>query len=241
MKYNFFVDETWDHSLSHINQDFPYFLLCGILISDEENKKLNEQVNKLKIDFFWTTEVILHSRDIRKCEKAFKILFDLEIKEKFYDRLNQVIKDIDFQIISIWIKKEQYIKKYWKTAINPYQISLSYMLERVIFCIWNDGHRCDIFVEKRGKKEDKELLEYYNQVNSLWTYYVKSSDMRKCIWKFDFRWKYKNDVWIQLADLCAYPLVSYMRNNREKNPAFEIIKPKIYQKSWRLYGFKTHP
>lgn len=240
MKYYFYIDETWDHSLSNINEDFPYFLLCWILISEDENKKLNEQINSLKYDFFWTTEVILHSRDIRKCDKAFKILFDLKIKEEFYIRLNKVIENIDFKMISIWIKKEDYIKKYWKVAENPYQISLSYMLERLIFCLWNNWHTVDIIVEKRWKKEDRDLLEYYNKIYNIWTYYVKSSDFKTKITNFDFREKRKNDVWIQLADLCAYPIVWHIRS-KELNPAFDIIKSKFYQKNWKIYWFKVHP
>lgn len=240
MKYYFYIDETWDHSLSNINEDFPYFLLCWILLSEEENKKLNEKINALKFDFFWTTEVILHSRDIRKCDKAFKILFDLKIKEQFYNRLNKVIENIDFEIISIWIKKEEYIKKYWKIAENPYQISLSYMLERLIFCLWNNWHTVDIIVEKRWKKEDSSLLEYYNKIYNIWTYYVKSEDFKTKITSFDFREKRKNDVWIQLADLCAYPIVWHIKS-KEFNPAFEVIKWKFYQKNWNVYWFKVHP
>jgi hypothetical protein len=149
MKYYFFIDETGDHSLSNLNEDFPYFLLCGILISEDQYKIISEQVQSLKYDFFGTNEVILHSRDIRKCDKAFQILFDLKVKENFYTRLNQIMKEGDFQIIAVGIRKEEYIKKYGKIAENPYQISLSYMLERLMFCMGNNGNTVDIVVEKR--------------------------------------------------------------------------------------------
>lgn len=101
MKYYFFIDETGDHSLSNLNEDFPYFLLCGILMSEDQYKIISEQVQSLKYDFFGTNEVILHSRDIRKCDKAFQILFDLKVKESFYARLNQIMKEGDFQIIAV--------------------------------------------------------------------------------------------------------------------------------------------
>jgi hypothetical protein len=241
MKYYFFIDETWDHSLSNINEDFPYFLLCWVLISEVEYKKITEQVQTLKYDFFSTHEVILHSRDIRKCDKAFSILFDLKVKEDFYKRLNKVIWEWNFEIIAIGIRKEEYIKKYGKIAENPYQVSLSYMLERLVFCMWNNENTVDIIVEKRGKKEDAALLEYYNKVYSRGTFYIQWPEFNKRITSFDFRWKHKNDIGIQLADLCAYPLVSYIRNPKEPNPAFDILKPKIYQKEGKLYGFKIHP
>ena len=241
MRYYFFIDETWDHSLSNINEDFPFFLLCGVLISETEYKKMIEQVHALKHDFFWSHEVILHSRDIRKCDKAFSILFDLRVKEDFYKRLNKIIWEWEFQIIAIGIKKEEYIKKYGKIAENPYHISLSYMLEKLVFCMWKDANTVDIVVEKRGKKEDSALLEYYNKVYSRGTYYVKGEEFSKRITSFDFRGKHKNDIGIQIADLCAYPLVSYIRNPKEPNSAFDILKQKIYQKDDKLYGFKIHP
>ena len=78
-------------------------------------------------------------------------------------------------------------------------------------------------------------------IYSTWTYYVKSERFKSRIKWFDFRWKYKNDIWIQLADLCAYPLVSYIRNKTNTNLAYDILKEKIYQKDWKLHGFKIHP
>jgi hypothetical protein len=73
------------------------------------------------------------------------------------------------------------------------------------------------------------------------TYYIKASAFKKYITSFDFRAKHKNDIGIQIADLCAYPLVSNIRNPKEPNLAFGILKEKIYQKAGKLYGFKIHP
>ncbi|MDR0859719.1 MAG: DUF3800 domain-containing protein [Candidatus Peribacteria bacterium] len=68
MKYYFFIDESGDHSLQNVNEDFPYFLLCGILIAEEEYRKLEQKIITLKQSIFGSEKVILHSRDIRKCE-----------------------------------------------------------------------------------------------------------------------------------------------------------------------------
>jgi hypothetical protein len=67
-KYYFFIDESGDHSLQNVNADFPYFLLCGILIAEDEYKILEQKTIALKQTIFGTEKVILHSRDIRKCE-----------------------------------------------------------------------------------------------------------------------------------------------------------------------------
>ena len=40
-KYLLFIDECGDPSLESINQIFPVFTLMGILISEEEYRKIN--------------------------------------------------------------------------------------------------------------------------------------------------------------------------------------------------------
>jgi hypothetical protein len=84
LNYYFFIDESGDHGLSVINTDFPVFLLCGILIKEEDYQILRNEMDTLKRSIWDNKEVIFHSRDIRKCEKEFQKLFDLELKKHFY-------------------------------------------------------------------------------------------------------------------------------------------------------------
>jgi hypothetical protein len=81
MKYNLYIDESGDHGLSNLNPDFPIFLLCGIVISSVEYESLRLQFNHIKNEIWKSDHVIFHSRDIRKCEKEFKYLFDLKLSE----------------------------------------------------------------------------------------------------------------------------------------------------------------
>ncbi|MDR0859720.1 MAG: DUF3800 domain-containing protein [Candidatus Peribacteria bacterium] len=99
----------------------------------------------------------------------------------------------------------------------------------MIFCL--DEKRAinvEICVEKRGKKEDMALLTHYNTVLDQGTYFVNSQRFKEKIEKFSFQSKLHNDIGIQIADLCAYPLISFIRNPDKDNPAFKIIEPKIY-------------
>lgn len=127
-RYHFFLDETGDHGLTFIDENFPIFLLAGCLVEDCEYQRITEEINVFKQEFFNTTEVVLHSRDIRKCEGVFQVLFDLEIKKRFYERLNKIISGAKFTIISVAINKKNYIEKYGKVADNPYSTCLSYIL-----------------------------------------------------------------------------------------------------------------
>ena len=54
MKYHLYLDESRDHGLSFIDHKFPIFLLCGVLISDDEFTLLHHGVQIIKKNF-WNT------------------------------------------------------------------------------------------------------------------------------------------------------------------------------------------
>lgn len=81
-KHYMYVDECGNQNLSNFEATFPIFTLCGVIVSEEQNSALEGKVNAMKQRFWGTTGVILHSRDIRKCEKSFVNLFDLKVKKK---------------------------------------------------------------------------------------------------------------------------------------------------------------
>ncbi|WP_445732706.1 DUF3800 domain-containing protein [Mariniflexile sp.] len=133
MKYYLFLDESGDHGLKTIDKVFPIFLLCGILISEENYKLIRNEINQIKTEFWNNMNVIFHSRDIRKCNNEFQILFDLETKNKFYEAINNLVEKHQYDIIAASINKTEFIKKYGKLENDVYEISLSFILERQFF------------------------------------------------------------------------------------------------------------
>lgn len=188
MKYYFFLDETGDHGLSYVDKNFPIFLLCGCLFNEDALRKTEARLNDFKRKYFKTTEAILHSREIRKCEGAFQILFDLSLKENFYNDLNVILAEADFKIIGAAVNKEEHSKRYGKGAKDPYALSLSFVIERLIFCVdaMDKKDLVDIQSEKRGRKEDAMLLAHYNVVKDRGTFYVSASRMGQRLRSFKF-------------------------------------------------------
>ncbi|MDD4531664.1 MAG: DUF3800 domain-containing protein [Candidatus Pacebacteria bacterium] len=245
-RFKLFLDETGDHGLSFVDGNFPIFVLVGCLFSEDEYNKICQKINEFKLEFFKTTEVILHSRDIRKCEGPFQILFDLEVKKKFYEKLNSILGESDFIVIGSGVNKEEHIKRYGRGAKDPYSLSLSFVVERLMFCL--DKKRgdsvADIQIEKRGKNEDQQLLNQYNKILDSGTYYVSPDRLKRRIDKFDSAFKKENIIGLQIADLCAYPLARHILNPSEPYPPFDIIKSKIYCNdggNFDGYGLKVFP
>ena len=243
MKYYLFVDESGDHGLKTIDEGFPVFLLCGVLVSEMEYYKMDLNINASKIKYWNNINVILHSRDIRKCNNEFKILFDLKLKERFYDDLNHIFSSNKYKIISSAINKIEFIKKYGKLEDDVYEIALSFILESTIFCLdeAKDCSSLEIIIEKRGKKEDAKLSNHMNKLSQIGTYYVSKERIDKYNIKYKFLRKNENSNGLQISDLLAYPIAKKVIYPDGVNMPYELIKDKIYNKNGKLYGLKIFP
>ncbi len=73
---------------------------------------------------------------------------------------------LHFKIICSAINKDEYIKRYGKGAHDPYHISFSFIMERLVFCTDRIDKNAEIVImpEMRGKREDKLFISHYNSV-----------------------------------------------------------------------------
>ena len=140
----------------------------------------------------------------------------------------------------------EHIKRYGKWASNPYTLSLSFILEELpLLNSSGTGNTVQIYAEKRGRKEDSQLLSHFNSVLDSGTYYVSSVRLKKIIKSFRFHHKRENIIGLQIADLCAYPIARHILNPKEPYLPFEIIESKIYSEiktgRKRGWGLKVFP
>lgn len=243
MRYKLLLDESGDHGLANIDSNFPVFVLCGVLISDEEYSKMKTMMTALKEKYWGTNNVILHSRDIRKYNNEFQILFDPHIKQAFLSDLNELMTDIDYSIIVGAIRKEDFIKKHGKLRDDVYEVALSFIMERTIFCLDDkkDVEALEIGIEKRGKKEDRKLSNHIETIRGRGTYFVEGSRFRRLGSKPHFFSKRENISGLQMSDLLAYPIARYIIDSGRVNLPYQLIESKIYTKNGKKYGLKIFP
>ncbi|MDE7438440.1 MAG: DUF3800 domain-containing protein [Muribaculaceae bacterium] len=243
-RYNLYIDECGDHYLATYDRNFPIFTLCGILIPVKKINRLKFSIDNLKREFWNNTDIILHSRDIRKCEKHFQILFNNEIKQRFYSRVNEILGQQDiYIIICCSVLKEECIRKHGVEA-DVYGTALKYVLQRSIFCIDDlnaNGGKINIIVERRGKREDASLLQYFNGLLATGMHYITPERLNEHIDNFRFSHKKENVFGLQIADLIAYPISRYVMNPEKTNIAFDVIAPNIYQSNGKMLGLKIFP
>lgn len=241
-KYYLFIDECGDQNLENYNPDFPIFTLCGILVSQEERNHLIELIEDLKREFWGHNSIIFHSRDIRRCKKEFLNLLNPEIKTNFYNRLNSILGYSSYTIIACSIRKEPFVNIFSRSQ-DVYGLSLSYLIERSILCLEERGVNpsLEIIFEKRGKREDKSLIHFYNGLRITGTEWIPANRLIEVIDRFQGMSKKENNIGLQISDLVAYPISRKVLNPGIDNQSFEVIKPKIYSSHGAMIGLKIIP
>ena len=165
------------------------------------------------------------------------------MKKTFYEDINTIMKDSSYTIVSCSILKEPYIRKYGRLG-DVYGLSLSYIIERTVFFLDSVKEKetgLYIYAEKRGKKEDTALLNYYNEVLDRGTYFVKPARIKNYFKSFEFQGKQDNIIGLQIADLAAYPITRHVLDEHSVNYTFDILKPKIYTQRGKQHGLKIFP
>jgi hypothetical protein len=229
--YLIFADESGDHGLETIDPQFPLFALVFCMISkDEYVNQIVPSMQKLKFDFWGHDQIILHEHDIRKEKGPFGILrTNRELRESFYQRLNCIVEDAPFEIVTAIIDKERHRIRY-VDPFNPYEISMLFCMERMLARLCNRGQTgkvTHILVESRGNKEDRELeLEFRRICDNRARWGYKATDFSKIPFELVFVDKRSNSSGLQLADLVARPIALNVLKPDQPNRAFDIIRRK---------------
>ena len=245
-KYYLFIDECGDHNLVKYDPAFPVFTLCGILVSRDNLNSLNNDFKKLKLEIFGNTDIVIHSVDIRKWRDAFIVLKDEALRMKFFNGIERILSQNDaYIIVSCTILKEQ-LNKFCVRGEEEdvYGLSLSYLIERSIFCVDNltySNPDITIIVERRGKKEDAKLLNYYNGLRNRGTKWITPERLRSRIGRFEFKYKRDNIIGLQIADLIAYPVTQHILHPERPNRSYDAVKHNIFSDNGVLLGQKIIP
>lgn len=221
-EYIVFVDESGDHSLTSIDEQYPILVLCFLVINKKEYiQNLVPKVKQLKFDIFGHDSVILHERDIRRSTGDF---YRLSKEEKNYllTKLSDTISQTKFDIFAMVIDKKALKSKY-KYPDNPYHLGFQFGLERIKRFLRHEqtDSKLHIIVESRGKAEDEDLKHNFDHVITL-------PELNSLKAQLIFLSKESNSEGLQIADLCARPIGLSVLRKGQPNQAYEILKDKIY-------------
>ena len=237
--YIVYVDESGDHSLTSIDQQFPVFALSFCVVKkDAYMRSIVPAVQALKFKYWGHDAIVLHEHGIRKSKGDFTwMLTNKERREAFYCDLHRIMIDMPFDLIGSVIDKKAHVKTYLDPW-SPYDLALQFYLERLcIFLIerGQSGRLIHVVFECRGKREDDDLERKFRQIvtEESGVGYL-SPNFSAMEFKPTFAKKSINSTGLQLADLTARPLALWTIRPEQFNRTYSVIKDK-------LWGMKMFP
>lgn len=237
-----------------IDEGSKFFGLTSVLVEMDDINYLNQSTLNIKKNHWppagkhtyskCEKQVCLHSRDIRMKKLPFSMVKDYD---KLLDDITTMIYSLPLSISAAFIDKEKLYDKYKGFSQNPYTISLTFILERLVQRQLKDTDKLVIILESRGRLEDKFLLDSIVSLVTHGTPYVSKKVFEKIKGVyFNPKWKCDNGVYttycgLEIADLCAYPIFKYCRSGI-KDRAFLTLESKIRGfPNYNGYGLKVFP
>lgn len=244
-----FVDESGDHSLMSIDEQYPIFVLTFVIVrkADYANLIIPSFVN-LKHEFFGHDSIVLHSHHIRKPRGEFAFLLNSGLRQQFIDKLTATIAAAPFVAVATVIRKFEHRSRYPQPR-SPYDLALRFCMERAFRFLWEQGQRGQLtylIAESRGRAEDADLEIQFGRVcrnEHDWDvpFRLKIPEMPFAL---RFADKRENTIGLQLADLIAHPIGRHVLRPAQPNRAFDVLKPKLLARapgSYVGWGLKIFP
>jgi len=231
--YMIFIDESGDHSLVSIDEQYPVFVLTFCIIDKSEYaKQIVPTFTEFKMEFFGHDLSVLHSHEIRKPRGDFSILLNPATRERFMGRLNDLIAKTPMTVIGIVIRKAE-LKNRYATPQSPYDLALRFGLERAFSFLWSKKQKdrlVPIIAESRGRKEDADLeLQFRRITQNVHDWHMPAFNLaiEEISFELRFAGKQANSIGMQLADLAAHPIGRKVLKPDQPNRAYELLEGKL--------------
>ncbi|MGK9264125.1 DUF3800 domain-containing protein [Sinorhizobium meliloti] len=247
-----YVDESGDHSLTSIDENYLVFVLSFCIFEKVQySAQASRDLQDFKFRWFGHDSFVLHESDIVKRRFPFGFLQFDDIRERFLSDLSAVLEMTPMTVIAAVIRKEA-LKRRYTNPENPYQLALLFCLEKAneFLRFHDDRGECHVVCESRSPrekpgrgKEDLELeLEFRRIVAG--QHFLQPSGVSMPDFEINFVSKQANSAGLQLADLIARPIGLRILRPTQPNRAFEIIQRKIWrgpENNSMWYGLKVFP
>lgn len=233
-----FIDESGDHGLTAIDPGSPVFVLTAAVYSmDQYLYHEIPRVSELKIKKWGHEGVILHSHEIRKRLGDFSFCKDRVAEAAFHGEMGDLFKHSRCTLISAAIDKKRLTHQYIDPG-HPYFLSVQFVLER-IHMMCGSGEAVRVVFESRGDKEDAELAGWCDLICSGENYRQEKFNL-----DITFAKKKHNVTGLQVADLAAYPISHFVRDQKCQRPDWLAVKSRVRQRfggGILGYGLKVFP
>jgi hypothetical protein len=222
-----FLDESGDHNLEKIDGQYPVFALAGVIFDNlYYSKNAVPLVNKLKKKLFGRENIIFHTADISRNRNGFEKLKEAKFRGIFNTNLYKLLEMLEFEIVAAAIHKQKHFDKYGIAAVDPYLLSLEFLVERFIFSLDSRKDLGTIIAESRSPQLDNQLELAWLNLKIKGTRFLTPARVVDRIKEFKIVKKAKGVTGLESADLVVSPIGRWV-HKKEKKELFQIIQSKF--------------
>ena len=222
-----FLDESGDHNLSVIDPQYPLFVLGGIIVDkDYAEGEMEREVRAFKREIFGNEEINLHTADITRNRFGFERMIETQFRENFYQKLNALMRRLQYQVVACAIRKDEHLRAYGVAALDPYLLSLDVLVERFCLEIGDVASGGIIVAERRNPTLDHQLELAWLNLKVQGTRFMRAKDIERRVLSLNLRDKTENIGGLQLADLVVTPIGRFVLGKSAKED-FEIVQSKF--------------
>jgi hypothetical protein len=238
-----FIDESGNHNLnySHIDDPYTVFVLAGVCINEVDYQFFDRKFKELKQELFDDESFIIHTAEITRpsnSKSSHNLKFNNpEFRQIFYSKINNLISETPFEIVSCIIKKKEFSLRDGTNEEDPYIFSLSQLVDRIAMKC--NKQVCKLYPEKRDKAEDLKIELEFLRLKTIGTKHFRGAEISEKIEEFVLKDKKNNISGLQLADLIVTPIGRNFINKPPK-PAgneilYSVVKSKIKAEDLIIY------
>lgn len=224
-KFRLYIDEVGNSDLgSSNNPNHRYLNLTGVIIDLEYvASTVFPAVEELKRQYFDShpdEPIILHRKELVNKKPPFESLQHPETEKSFNKDLLNLLRILDYAVISVTIDKQEHQERYKTWKFDPYHYCLTVMIERYGLWLKERNVVGDVMAESRGGKEDIRLKASFERAYIKGSEYVTSETVAAYLTSKQLKIKPKsnNIAGLQIADLIAYPSSRVILAHRAHQP-----------------------
>ena len=229
-----YIDESGDHNLHNINPDYPCFVLGGVLVDQGyHDNVITPDINRLKMEFFNTSNVTLHLTDVRRQRGIFRPLSVATTRNDFWSKWCRLMRRWDYQVIACVINKTKHVALYSLDADDPYDYALKVLVERLTMQLNDCNDTGRIVAEARRRDLDRRLKRVYNDFEDQGTtggrygsQHLQPEEIQERITGLELKTKSDNIAGLQLADFLMNPIGRHTLGKND-GPGWRIAEEKF--------------
>ncbi len=230
-----------------------FFSLGGIAMSVEAEEAYIREADRIKRDFFGTTEITFHEPEMRQKKGVYYFENDEGKQSAFDDAIRQLVITSDCKAFGAGIRKTAFQKEFVEAEGDPYlptdvySVAILMLLERYVDFLANDGVKRmgRITFESQGPKEDALHQLEYARILVEGTQWVPDTAFRNWL-ETGLRFIPKSaSNPCELADMISRDIYEWVREDCKQYPGrWDLFSRKIY---WRgdgrmgKFGVKVFP